>query len=166
MSRKIEHAILIPQKRARAGATFLAPIPGVLSFWLVYILSSSITFSLWVGLSIAIIAWCWIGWKQFDTQVDSELVRIEFRDGNTIQYADLPERRLDSFARDVLASFSTFSERGAIRSGYGKANFILLRDAFLSRGWVLWNDPISRNQGLKLTDNGVQVLGGIARTHE
>lgn len=163
---KLEHAILIPQSRARAGATFLAPVPGVLAFWLMYVMFSSLTLAFWTGLSVVIIAWCLVGYHQFQDQADSKLVRIEFKNKNTIQYADLPKRRLSPFAQDILASYSTFSERGAIQSGYGKANFIVLRDAFLARGWASWNDPANRNQGLNLTDNGSQVLGGIARTHE
>lgn len=91
-------------------------------------------------------------------------VKVETTNGR--QFEDLPgdEAALVEFAKDVVSGRLTFSERGAIESGYGQDNFKKLRDIFIARHWAEWKDANNRNQGVNLYRAGKSILMKIADT--
>lgn len=93
-------------------------------------------------------------------------IQVQVQQGQSWQFAELPgdPAMLHLFAQKVTGGVVTFSEAGARQTGYGAANFGLLRDVFIARHWAAWNHPTQRSQGVSLRQSGKTILEQITQT--
>ena len=88
--------------------------------------------------------------------------------GVSRQLADLPGD-LDSlreFSRYVVMGEITFSEQGALASGYGQKNFMKLRKIFLDRGWARWKNEEAHTEGVQLLKAGSLIIRELSRLND
>lgn len=137
------------------------------------------------GLVVALV-WAWSMVKDRGLWVIEEITGIDIdRDGHTGKpqpaktieieikeqgkltgLATLPGEYpyLVAFCRWVSAGDS-FSESTAQECGYGVTNFRKLRDIFIKDRGAAWRNPEHPQQGLDLTDRGLQIIKGIANSN-
>ena len=104
-----------------------------------------------------------------DDQIGQPTIRAEVKVGRNWKYAALPHDpdnpgSLTDFVRDVEKRTVTFSEEGAIQSGYGKTLFKKLRDGLIKDNFAYWKDEDNHRLGLVFTPSGRALMRSIADT--
>jgi len=178
-------ALLIPGGLAMVTGFFLALAAAVIAYYTKWAPPMAAFLITWV--TVQAIAWLALLYRWLDLTrpieralnldlnrdgyigepTKPEPIRIEVsqNDGGQLQFADLPGpiEKLTQMS-EALQRGATFSEgqwtgQGAL---FSRAQFRVLRDEFLRRGWLVWTNPEARGQGLQLTHAGNAVVRHFA----
>lgn len=76
---------------------------------------------------------------------------------------EISQDRLIKLARAV-AGGGSFANRTALDCGIPREEFEALRNKFVSRAWAEWKGEPGTTQGVRLTDEGLDIIGEIATT--
>lgn len=105
-------------------------------------------------------------------------LEVSINNGQQWRFANLRlpkegnEDNLLSFLRGVGAGLVPLSERGAAKFGYSRDEWasedpdpkmIGLRQQLEDRGWIEWNHPSNRQQGVSLTAEGAAVVSELSK---
>lgn len=100
-----------------------------------------------------------------DGDIGPSVIKTEVRVNNNWKYADLPcdrgnEQALINFIAAVLAGSVTFSERGAISSGYNVDRFKELRGVFIKSGFAFRTGK-TENSPIQFTTSGKALMRDV-----
>lgn len=186
----MESHVHVPANQALVGGCLVAPAIGLTVFSIAYIGNISTGTSILSGViaggitMFSTAAWQWFTKTAFydslliqeaesylgvDLDGDGEIgaIRTEVRVNNNWKYADLPcdrgnEKALVDFLAAVIQGSVTFSERGAINSGYNVDRFKDLRAVFI-RNEFAYRKGKADNSPIIFTVSGNALMRDVVR---
>lgn len=186
----MESHVHVPANQAVVGGCLVAPAIGLTIFSIAYIGNISTGTSILSGAiaggitMFSTAAWQWFSKTAFydslliqeaesylgvdldgDGDIGPSVIKTEVRVNNNWKYADLPcdrgnEQALVDFLASVLAGTVTFSERGAISSGYNVDRFKELRAVFIKSGFA-YRKGKADNSPLVFTVSGNALMRDV-----
>lgn len=118
----------------------------------------------------------WVAEEIFQTDFDGDeeigqpaavnRVEVELRRNGKpwkFESLEISQDRLIKLARAV-AGGQSFANRTALDCGIPREEFERLRNKFVDRGWAEWKGEPGSTSGVRLTDEGIDVIGEMATT--